>query len=85
NILANVLEELAPILTEYVKPGGKLVLAGIFSEQVEQVLNAYPNFRFAPPVPSDNWVRLDGMCHSKIRIPVPDPTTLKHVYPVPSM
>lgn len=60
NIVANVLEELAPILSESVNPGGKLVLSGILATQVDQVLDAYPNFEFLAPASRDEWVRLEG-------------------------
>ncbi|MGR9106873.1 MAG: 50S ribosomal protein L11 methyltransferase [Gammaproteobacteria bacterium] len=61
NILAKPLEELAPLLGDYVKPGGKLILAGLLVEQIEMVRRAYePKFHFAEPTIRENWVRLDA-------------------------
>jgi ribosomal protein L11 methyltransferase len=59
NILANPLIELAPRLTDLVRPGGQLVLSGILSEQVDEVQQAYaPWFCFSAPVEKEGWVRL---------------------------
>ncbi|MGH8559803.1 MAG: 50S ribosomal protein L11 methyltransferase [Methylococcales bacterium] len=60
NILAKPLEELAPVLSGCVVPGGKLVLSGFFVEQIDAILDAYRDFIFAPPAIRENWVRLDG-------------------------
>ncbi len=60
NILAKPLEELAQVLAGCVIPGGKLVLSGLLSEQVGAILDAYPDFIFAPPAIRENWIRLDG-------------------------
>jgi ribosomal protein L11 methyltransferase len=48
NILATPLKVLAPLLCERVKPGGRLVLAGILARQEDELREAY-----AP------WVQLD--------------------------
>lgn len=61
NILAGPLVELAPILTRHVRPGGRLVLSGIFVEQAEQVRAAYIDaFAMDPTVQQDGWVRIVG-------------------------
>ncbi len=76
NILANPLIELADELSERLLPGGTLVLAGLLAQQAEAVIEAYPNIKFAPPVPhvgaaiaaadrvdaqDERWVRLQGV------------------------
>lgn len=62
NILSGPLEELMPIITSLVKPGGKLVLSGILSEQTQALLDAYkPSFEMLPPVTRDEWVRIEGI------------------------
>lgn len=62
NILAQPLIELAPLLSHYVKSGGKLLLSGILLEQAEEVSNAYlPWFKMQPPVSKGDWVRLSGV------------------------
>ena len=59
NIISKPLIELAPNLTELTKPDGLLVLSGILSEQVGDVLNAYQaNFRLMEQITKENWVRL---------------------------
>ena len=62
NILANVLVELAPLITSLVRPGGDLVLSGILQHQAEDVTRAYqPAIRMQPPAILDEWVRLQGV------------------------
>ena len=41
NILAKPLMELAPYLATLIKPNGNIVLAGLISEQLEDVVTAY--------------------------------------------
>lgn len=61
NILAGVLVELAPQLTEQVKPRGQIVLSGILSDQAEAVLDAYQSaFDMEPIAEQEGWVRLAG-------------------------
>lgn len=61
NILARPLIELAPTLTGHTRPGGRLVLSGLLSRQVESVRSAYDaHFAFAQPAHQDDWIRLDG-------------------------
>ena len=57
NIVANTLCELAPTLTERAPT---LVLSGILAEQTEQIVGAFPAFRFAPPRIRDGWAMLCG-------------------------
>lgn len=61
NILANILQDLAPNISELVKPGGQLVLSGILQDQAQQVIQAYNTFDFNTPTQHDDWVRLQAM------------------------
>lgn len=61
NILAGPLVELAPRLTETLRPGGTLVLSGILEEQAEEVKNAYiGGFTQLQLKLMDGWVILTG-------------------------
>jgi ribosomal protein L11 methyltransferase len=55
NILSGPLCELAPRLCACLAPGGTLVLAGLLSEQAEEVMTAY-----ASRLPLSRWRELDG-------------------------
>ena len=65
NILAGPLAELAADIAGHVRPGGRLGLSGILSEQAEEVREAYapwvdfdePGFR---PQDGQTWTRLTG-------------------------
>jgi ribosomal protein L11 methyltransferase len=62
NILAGPLIELAPLLSNSVKPGGQIVLSGVLEEQAEQVAAAYRKaFGEMKLASSDGWVRLVGI------------------------
>ena len=58
NILAGPLVELAPLLSQQVKPHGFLCLSGILANQAETVMAAYPSFNFDPVAQKEEWVRL---------------------------
>ena len=61
NILAGPLQELAPLLTQLTRSGGRLALSGILAEQANAVAAAYrPAFTLLGPTLRDDWVRLDG-------------------------
>jgi ribosomal protein L11 methyltransferase len=60
NILAGPLMTLAPQLAALVRPGGLLVMSGLLEHQAGDVLERYPQFRFAQPVVRDSWVMLEG-------------------------
>lgn len=61
NILAKPLIELCPIISDLVKPTGKLVLSGILTEQAESVEAAYSRYlSIDPPVAKEEWCRIDG-------------------------
>ncbi|WP_194756808.1 50S ribosomal protein L11 methyltransferase [Aliidiomarina indica] len=61
NILAGPLQELAPTLLNYLKPGGQLALSGILARQADDVMAAYaPDVEFAPVQYVDEWCFLHG-------------------------
>jgi len=61
NILANVLIKLSPQIGALVRPGGKLALSGLLTEQAAGVADAYqPEFTFASPQTRENWALLHG-------------------------
>lgn len=56
NILAGPLIELAPELSQLVRPGGTLVMAGLLEQQAASVQSAYINqFEFEPARSRDGW------------------------------
>lgn len=62
NILAQPLIELAPKLANLIKTGGKIVLSGILSDQVQGVISAYePWFQMEKPLFFEEWARLTGI------------------------
>jgi ribosomal protein L11 methyltransferase len=62
NILSEPLIELAPRLAALVRPGGRIVLAGVLLSQAEAVTVAYrPWFDIAPFATRDSWVCLHGV------------------------
>ncbi len=61
NILAGTLIELAPRISQLIRPGGRVVLSGILTEQAASVRAAYaPSFTLQPPAQQDDWVLLAG-------------------------
>ncbi|CAG7599636.1 50S ribosomal protein L11 methyltransferase [Candidatus Vallotia tarda] len=61
NILANPLKLMAPMLTSRVKPGGRLVLSGILTCQVDSVVAAYTgHIELAVWRECNGWVCLAG-------------------------
>ena len=60
NIISGTLIALAPRLSRYVAPGGALVLCGVLANQVEEVMRAYPDFRFRAPTGLEEWMLLHG-------------------------
>lgn len=61
NILAGTLIELQALLTRLVRPGGRIILSGILSEQAERVADAYADtFNLQPPVQQEEWILLEG-------------------------
>lgn len=60
NILAGPLMTLAPLLAALVRPGGVLVMSGLLEHQAGDVLERYPQFRFAPLIVRDSWVMVEG-------------------------
>jgi ribosomal protein L11 methyltransferase len=60
NILAGPLVELAPLLTDCVGPGGRIVLSGLLEEQAQRVAAAYrPACEVTSSAALDGWARLD--------------------------
>jgi ribosomal protein L11 methyltransferase len=61
NILAEPLMTLAATLATLVKPGGRIVLSGLLTEQATQVAAQYATwFHIAPVSVRDGWARIDG-------------------------
>lgn len=60
NIVSGTLVELAPRLSGCVAAEGSLVLCGILSDQVAEVVRAYPDFAFRTPKRLEEWVLLHG-------------------------
>ena len=61
NILAGPLRELAPLIAEKVKTGGKLALSGLLQEQAEEISEFYSQwFIMDEPAHKDDWSRLTG-------------------------
>jgi len=62
NILSGPLEQLTPVIAALVKPGGRLILSGVLSQQTQSLLDSYhPWFEMLPPVLRDEWVRVEGI------------------------
>ncbi|MFS1437135.1 50S ribosomal protein L11 methyltransferase [Shewanella sp. 10N.286.48.A6] len=61
NILAGPLRELAPLIAEKVKTGGKLALSGLLQEQAEEVSHFYSQwFIMDEAAHKEDWSRLTG-------------------------
>ena len=57
NILATPLKVLAPLLCNYVKPSGSLVLAGILERQADELIAAYAPYALLSVADSeDGWI-----------------------------
>ena len=62
NILSEPLLELAPRFATLVRPGGRLLLAGLIVSQAGPVTLAYrPWFDIRPSGAHDDWVCLEGV------------------------
>jgi ribosomal protein L11 methyltransferase len=62
NILTNPLRALAPLLAGATKPGGRVVLSGILSQQAEEVERIYAQwFEMLPAIVEDGWACLSGV------------------------
>lgn len=61
NILAGPLVSLAPVLGASLRPGGRLVLAGLLDAHADEVERAYRGaFEFLPRGRREGWTRLEG-------------------------
>lgn len=62
NILAGPLEALTPIIAALIKPGGKLILSGVLSQQTQSLMNSYQEyFTMLEPALREEWVRVEGI------------------------
>ena len=62
NILSNPLKALAPAICSHVRPGGRLALSGILSEQAEEMIAIYaPHLPLSVADTRDGWVCLAGV------------------------
>jgi ribosomal protein L11 methyltransferase len=62
NILCGPLCELAPRFAALVRPGGKIVLAGLLSTQADEVIRAHAEwFDLAPYATREGWTALSGV------------------------
>lgn len=62
NILAGPLEALTPVIAALMKPGGKLILSGVLSEQTQSLLDSYQvYFTMLEPALREEWVRVEGI------------------------
>jgi len=63
NILARPLIQLAPLLASSIRPGGRIVLAGLLERQAEEVRAAYePWFDLDDDSVREGWTRVSGRC-----------------------
>ena len=62
NILAGPLRELRQIITDYCKPGGKLVLSGILATQADEINKLYSeDFVMEENAIEGEWARVSGL------------------------
>ncbi len=62
NILTNPLKMLAPLLAGFVRDGGRIVMSGILSNQVDEVIEKYAQwFDFDPVAIDEGWACLCGV------------------------
>ncbi|MEX0375389.1 50S ribosomal protein L11 methyltransferase [Spiribacter pallidus] len=61
NILAGILKQLAPVLTDALTPGGRLLMSGVLADQAAAVRRAYtPAIDFVDDTRRDGWICLRG-------------------------
>ncbi|MBR9829122.1 MAG: 50S ribosomal protein L11 methyltransferase [Oceanospirillales bacterium] len=61
NILAGPLCELAPTLAARVRPGGKILLSGLLSQQADEIRSTYSQwFKMDEPGEREGWIRISG-------------------------
>lgn len=64
NILAAPLRELRQVISDYCRPGGKLVLSGILVEQAQEIADLYAaDFHIDDIVTEGDWARVSGTKH----------------------
>jgi len=61
NILSGPLQSLMPTLAGLVRPGGRLLLSGVLSEQTEALIERYAVcFDMQAPRLQDEWICVSG-------------------------
>jgi len=61
NILAGPLTELAETISGHVKPGGRLALSGLLSNQADAIVETYSQwFDLEPVAQKEDWIRVTG-------------------------
>jgi ribosomal protein L11 methyltransferase len=61
NILAAPLRELRPVITNFCRTGGRLVMSGILANQAEQINHLYSaDFEMDPIAIEGDWARVSG-------------------------
>jgi len=61
NILAGTLIDNAALITDWTRSGGQVVLAGLLTDQSDDVIREFADrVEFDPPVARGDWVRLSG-------------------------
>ncbi|MCC2617072.1 50S ribosomal protein L11 methyltransferase [Aestuariibacter halophilus] len=64
NILAGPLRELRTVITNYCRPGGRLVLSGILATQADEIATLYSeDFDLEPVAIEGDWARVSGTRH----------------------
>ena len=58
NLLIPIIEELGPVLTAAVAPGGHLVVSGVLEEQFERAVAACAPLGVVDTFRADGWVAL---------------------------
>lgn len=64
NILAAPLRDLYPVIANYCRPQGRIVLSGLLNEQAEEIANIYSeSFSIADISHEGEWSRVSGIKH----------------------
>lgn len=62
NILAGPLVQLAPVLEAHSLPGSQLILSGLLTEQIDDVIAAYSHdYEFSTPITQEGWAMLHAV------------------------
>ena len=61
NILADPLEQLAPMLAALLLPQGKILLSGLLANQLKSINEVYSKFfTMSEPIARGDWIRVEG-------------------------